>query len=403
MFCRRTLVCCLLLSPLWVAAASPDAHWPSWRGPQGDGHSEERELPIIWGDSQIDWKVELPGQGQSSPTIWGDRIFLTSSLEGGRQRMLICVDRQSRKIAWKEIAWTGEPEATHNMNPRASATCATDGEIVAAFFGKGGLHAYDLEGKKLWSRDLGAFEGPWGTASSPIIVGDVVIQNCDADDQAFLIAVDKKTGKTVWKTDRPMVVRGWSTPILVETGDRRQLVLNGHTGVTSYDPATGKQLWFLQGDRGRGTPTVTPYKDKLIAVSGRPGAMFAMQRDGKEVWRTARRGGRDLPSPIVVGDYLVVVSLQPGMASCYNAATGEELDRIRLNGKFSASPIAAAGLVYIPNEDGATYVLKPGEKLKVIANNSITCKEDEIFRASLTPCEGKLFLRSTNVLYCLKK
>ena len=146
---------------------------------------------------------------------------------------------------WEHVAWTGEPEKSHVMNGWASATCATDGEVVVAFFGKGGLHAYAVDGQPLWSRDLGPFEGPWGTAASPVIVGDLVIQNGDSDRDAFLEAFDRKTGKTVWRRPRPDH-RGWSTPILVQHDGREQLVLNGHTGVTAYDPATGAELWFTK-------------------------------------------------------------------------------------------------------------------------------------------------------------
>jgi outer membrane protein assembly factor BamB len=293
------------------------------------------------------------------------------------------------------------------MNTFASATCATDGEVVIAFFGRGGIHAYDFAGKKLWSRDLGLFEGPWGTGSSPIIVGDLVIQNCDAENSASIVGFDKRTGKTVWDTPRERL-RGWSTPLLVEMPERTEIVVNGERGVNAYDPATGKELWFCKGDSGRGTPTVTRHEDILIAVSGRPGDMFAMRSGGSgtvndthEVWRTTRKGARDLPSPIVVGDYLIVVSPQPGLATCYDAATGKELDKIRLEGNFSASPITAKGLVYIPNEAGDVYVLEPGPQLKVVAKNEVVSSDEEVFRASLTPSRGELLLRSDRVLYCV--
>ena len=390
-------------------AFSADINWPGWRGADGTGISGETELPVEWTEDDIAWKTTLPGVGQSSPIVWGDRIFLTSALDGGRERQVLCVSRENGELLWQKTAWKGEPEDTHKMNNRASSTCACDGEHVIAFFGRGGLHCYDLNGELQWSRDLGTFEGPWGTGASPVIIGDLVVQNCDADDKSYLLAVNKRTGKDVWKTER-YTVRGWSTPILVNTGDRTELVMNGHTGVNAYDPKTGKELWYCQGDRGRGTPTVTPYKDMLIAVSGRPGAMFAMRPGGSgtvnathEVWRTIRKGGRDLPSPIVVGDYLVVASLNPGIITCYEAGTGKLLDRIRVDGNFSASPFAANGLIYIPNEAGKIFVLKPGQKLDVVATNSVDAGANEIFRASLTPSNGRILCRSDRVLYCIGK
>lgn len=385
-----------------------ETNWPAWRGPLGTGVSDATDLPVNWNDSNIRWRTELVGKGQSSPVVWGDKIFLTASEGEGRERIVMGLDRVTGELLWKDVAWIGEPEPTHKMNTFASATCATDGEVVVGFFGRGGIHAYAPDGKKLWSRDLGPFEGPWGTGASPIIVGDLVIQNCDADDKASIVGLDKQTGKTAWETPRERL-RGWSTPIVVETAQRTEVVVNGELGVNAYDPTTGKELWFCKGDRGRGTPTVTRHEDILIAVSGRPGDMFAMRAGGNgtvngshEVWRTTRKGGRDLPSPIVVGNFLVVVSLQPGLATCYDASSGKELDKIRLEGNFSASPITAKGLIYIPNEAGEVYVLEPGEKLKVVAKNLLKVSDEEIFRASITPSRGELLIRSDRVLYCVQ-
>jgi len=411
MHCRMLRVV-VLLGLLTFASSNEllaEVNWPAWRGPLGTGISDATDLPVTWNASNIRWKTQLPGRGQSSPVVWGDNIFLTAAEGDGRQRIVMGLDRVTGELLWQEVAWTGEPEPTHKMNTFASATCATDGEVVVAFFGRGGIHAYDLTGKKLWSRDLGLFEGPWGTGASPILVGDLVIQNCDADDKASIIGLDKRTGKTVWETQRERL-RGWSTPLVVETSERTEIVVNGENGVNAYDPVTGDELWFCKGDRGRGTPTVTRYEDILVAVSGRPGDMFAMHPGGSgtvnathEVWRTTRKGGRDLPSPIVVDKYLIVVSLQPGIATCYDVVTGQELDIIRLEGNFSASPIAAQGLVYIPNEAGDVYVLEPGQKLKVVAKNQVAPSDEEVFRASITPSQGELLLRSDRVLYCVKR
>src|SRR5262249_22651319 len=163
----------------------------------------------------------------SSPIVWGDRIFLTSAREKGRERVVLCVDARNGKMLWEHVAWTGEPEPIREMNSWASASRATDGEIVGASFRKGGLHDDSRAGKHLWSRELGPFEGPWGTAACPIIIGDLVIQNGDADVNAFIMGLDKHSGETVWTTPR-FNSRGWSTPILVNAGGRTEMVLNGH-------------------------------------------------------------------------------------------------------------------------------------------------------------------------------
>jgi outer membrane protein assembly factor BamB len=401
------LVAAVSLIATTTAAAHAESNWPSWRGPAGSGHSADDTLPVKWTDANVVWKTQLVGSGQSSPTVWGQRIFLTSSTENGSKRNVMCLDRATGKLLWNHVAWTGEPEKTHAMNQFASATCATDGKYVIAFFGKGGIHCYDFSGELIWSRDLGQFAGPWGAAASPIIVGDIVIQNCDSESDACLIGLNKKTGDTIWKTSRENL-RGWCSPILIESGNRTEVVLNGELGVSAYDPKTGKSLWFCKGDRGRGTPTVATYKDLLIAVAGRPGDMIAVKSGGSgtvnsthEVWRTNRKTGRDLPSPIVVGEYLLVVNLRPGTATCYEAATGKQLDQIRLSGGFSASPIAAGGLVYIPNENGEVFVLKPGTNLEIVARNKLSPKSNEVFRASLTPHDGQILCRSDKVLYCI--
>ncbi len=385
--------------------------WPSWRGPAGDGHSKESKLPVKWSAKSVLWKKELPGEGQSSPVIVGDRIFLTTALEGGKKRVVLCVDRRTGNILWQREAWAGVPEKSHEMNGWASATCASDGERVIAFFGKGGLHCYSVDGEKLWSRDLGPFTGAWGTSACPLIVGDLVVQNCDATTNAFLLAVNKKTGKNVWKTPRPDLPKGgWSSPVLVDTGKRKELVLNGETHVVGYDPDTGKILWQCKAFNGRGEPTVAPDKGLVYVVNGLAGDIYAVKTGGAGdvtrsniVWHTPRKGGRDQPSPIVVGNYLLAADMT-GILTCYDSGSGKVLYKERLrDAQFTASPIAANGLVYFLNEAGETFVIEPGPTLKVVAENSVGGKKTDYFRASPTPAAGQIFLRSRTHLYCIGK
>ncbi|MBS0267005.1 MAG: PQQ-like beta-propeller repeat protein [Planctomycetes bacterium] len=390
---------------LLVSTVQAEPNWPQWRGPQGTGHSQAEQVPQQWNAESVLWKVPLPGVGQSSPVVWGTRIFLTSALDEGQQRVVYCIDTNTGKTVWEQTAWQGQPEPTHQMNGWASATCATDGTVVVAFFGKGGLHAYDLDGKLLWSLDLGPFVGPWGVAACPILVGDLVIQNCDADENPYLIAVDKLTGKTVWKTERDGP-RGWSTPIVIAAAGRTELVLNGHTGVTAYNPQNGEKLWFCKSFNGRGEPTITPAGDLLCAVNGLAGDIYAVRPGGSgdvtethRAWHTPRRGGRDTPSPIVIGPYMIVADMK-GIATCYTAATGAELWKERICDAISSSPIAVNGLAYFQDETGATVIIRPGPTLDVVARNSLGA-EKEIFRASLTPLNGRLLSRSQSMLYCI--
>ena len=395
---------------LFGSSVQAESNWANWRGPSYDGHSDEAGLPTEFSDKDIDWKVDLPGIGQSSPAIWGERIFLTTALDGGKQRVVFCLDRNDGRMMWKQTSWTGsEVEPIHRMNSWASTTCATDGEHVYAFFGRGGgLHCYTVSGEHVWSRDLGAFASPWGTAACPLLVGDLVIQNCDADEDAYITALDKKTGKTVWKTKRDNK-RGWSSPIVIDTGKRKEVVVNGHTGARGYDPKTGKDLWFAKSVRGRGTPTVTPGNGRVHVLNGLSGAIYSVIPGGsgdisdtKQIaWSTIRKGGRDLPSPIIIGGSMLVMGMK-GVLSRYDVQTGEESEKIRVGGNYSASPIAYSGMAAFISESGETVLIKPGKTPEVVSRSQLTKSlDEEIFRSSITPTEGQLFIRTTHTLYCI--
>ena len=385
--------------------------WPRWRGPAGTGHSNEADLPIRWTDDNILWSTDLNGAGQSSPVAWGNRIFLTTSTEKGAARHVLCIDRHSGQHLWKNTAWKGVPERVHGMNSWASPTCVTDGECVVAFFGDAGIHCYEVDGTPRWSHDLGKFSmNDWGVASSPILVGDLVVQNCDADNVAFIVAFHKRTGEEVWRTQRPRS-RSWSTPIITDMDGQPVIVVNGHFGIHAYEPQTGKSLWAYEGGSGRGSPSVVTHDDLIIGLSGLcrgEGDLIALPVSSRgEVaadalrWSVARPRGRDLPSPIVVGQFLFTVSLRPGLAICYDATTGKESWKQRLVGQWSSSPVAANGLVYLIDESGETVVLRPGPSFEQIARNQVTTSTEEVFRASLMPYDGQLFCRSNKRLFCI--
>jgi outer membrane protein assembly factor BamB len=397
-------------TPPAPSAAPSDSDWPGWRGPGADGHSKEKDLPQQWTEASVAWKTPLPGSGQSSPVIWGERIFLSAALERGRQRVVFCVNRKTGKIEWEKVAWTGDPEPTHAMNGWASATCAVDGERVYAFFGRGGgLHCYSVDGAPVWSRELGSFEGPWGTAACPVLVGGLVIQNCDADKDARLVAFDKKTGKDVWSAPRGPY-RGWSTPVLIGAGSRKELVLNGHTGLIAYDPESGKELWSCRCDQGRGEPTVTPANGLLYALNGLGGGGLYSVRPGgagdvtstHRLWIT-KRGDRDTPSPIVIGDVVLAMSLRPDILTAYDAASGRELWKQRVGGQVSASPIAYDGRAFLITEAGETIVVDPKREERIVGRSTLGAAKGEIFRATLTPSDGQIFIRSDRMLYCIGK
>ncbi|NQU21591.1 MAG: PQQ-binding-like beta-propeller repeat protein [Candidatus Nealsonbacteria bacterium] len=409
----RLLLLLLACSQMLQTSLRAETRWPGFRGPQGTGQSADDNVPVKWGPGDIAWRTELNGQGHSSPCVWDDNIFLTGARKTESEqveRLIFCLDRNTGAVVWQQVASVGKAEVTHRMNGFASATCATDGQRVVAFFGHGGIHTYDMHGKKLWSRDLGTLPGAWGTAASPLIVDDKVIQNCDAQGESFVIALDMKTGETVWKTGRGQMPRGgWSTPLLIDVGSRRELILNGEYGVHGYDPDTGKELWFCKGFNGRGTPSPTFDRQRLFVVSSKPGDTFALRpggsgnvRETRIVWHTPRSSGRNLSSPVLAGGCLLTANMS-GIGVCYDALTGKEHWTARLEGSLTASPMAAGGLAYFQNEAGTTLVIRPGKDLDVIARNHIEPPEGEIFRSSPVPSEGQIFCRSNRALYCIGK
>lgn len=397
-----------LLACLTVSALHAEPNWPRLGGPQGTGQSGETTLPVTWDAGAIRWKAALRGAGQSAVVNWGDRLFVTSAGPDGTTRWVHCLDRQTGKLQWEREIKVAKPELTHKMNTWATATCVTDGERVVAFFGAGGLHCFDLEGKPLWSCNLGAFPGPWGVAASPIIEGNLVIQNCDAEGACAITAVDKTTGQVAWTTPRRSVDRGgWSTPIVIETGGRREVILNGQFGVNAYDPATGNELWFCAGFAGRGEPVPAFAHGLLFVVNGLAGNTYTIRPGGSgdvtgthRVWNARRTGGRDQPSPVVVGDFVLISSMS-GVLTTYDAKSGQVHFTDRLGSAIAATPLVANGLVYFLLESGETVVVKPGKALDIVARNSLGAAANEIFRASLAPIQGQLFTRSHQVVYCI--
>ena len=408
----RALIVTLLLSATAIAE-----NWSQWRGPNTDGRSAAADIPVKWGSANVEWKTRIPGQGHSSPVAWQDRIFLTSGTDNGRSRTVHCLQAtgaEAGKILWSKVVWKGAAERVHRMNSRATATCATDGKRVYASFGSGGLYCLSVvDGNTAWKKELGQFDTRgWGTASSPVIVGKAVVQCCDGDNQAYLVAYDRATGKQLWRTPRPKN-RSWSSPTLANVDGNQILLLNGHAGMSAYNAKTGKRIWYNLGGSGRGTPSVVAGGGLAVAISGRSrgdGDMIAVRLSAKgkvsrpnEAWRI-RRGGRDLPSPIIVGKYLLACNLRPGVATCYDLASGRLLWKKRLPAGFSASPISVKGLVYFLDQSGQVSVVKPGPKFDLVASNRIDpASSNEVFRAGMMPQDSRIYLRSNTTLYCVGK
>jgi len=390
------------------AVLRAEPNWPRFGGPAGSGLSRETALPVKWDAGAVVWKATLKGTGQSSVVNWGNRLFLTSASADGTQRWVHGLDRQTGKLLWEREITVAAPEIIHRMNTFASPTCVTDGERVIAFFGPGGLHCFDLDGMPQWSRELGAFPGPWGVAASPVIDGDLVLQNCDAEGACSLVALNKRTGEPVWTAKRARAERGgWSTPVVIEAGGRRELLLSGEAGVNAYDPATGGELWFCRGIAGRGEPVPVYANGLIYVVNGLPGNTYVIKPGGNgdvtathRVWDAKRFGGRDQPAPAVVGDFLLISSMS-GILTSYDAKSGAIHFSERLGATLAASPLVANGLVYFQMESGEVVVIKPGKTLEIVARNSPGAGRNEFFRAGLSPIQGQLFTRSRSVVYCI--
>lgn len=387
-------------------------NWPRWRGPGGGAVSSEQGLAFHWTTTRhIAWKVEIPGEGSSSPIVWGPRVFVTSAQEDGTRRQLHCLHTDTGERLWTREIIDDDPEITSSLTGHAAPTPVTDGKHVVAFFGNAGLVAYNFEGEQLWRRDFGEFESELGIASSPILVGDHVIQVCDHDGKyyrtfdSFMICLDVATGRQIWKTHRRGLERSWSTPVLVPVGDQgHELVVNAQDELRGYSPETGELLWQVRGMMGWVTPSPV-YADGLVfATSGKDGPLQAIRPGGQAdvtsthvAWQH-ERGGPYVCSPLVYQGRLYVLD-EMGIMNCYRAKTGQRLFRQRLAGKFTASAVAADGHLLVTNEAGKTYVLAAADDFRLVAENQLV----EGCLASPAISQGKLFLRSEHHLWCVAK
>lgn len=398
--------------------------WPSWRGPSRDGHSTDTRVPLEWGNAKnVKWTVDLPGTGNSSPVVWDDRIYLTAATKQGDERWILCINRKSGKIVWQRAAVKGlPPESTHEWNTHASATCATDGLRVYAFFGTPGMCCYDMEGNLLWRKSFGTLASSTGWAAgaaSPILFENLVIVNGDQGairgqinekgtdyGSSWLWALNKHTGAVVWQTLRNQGM-GWSTPVLWTTKGRQELVLNGQLGVWSYEPRTGKELWHVSGRKdGEGFGELTPIwgHGLLYVFTGKPGPAWAIRPGGAGdiskthlAW-TIQRKDRDVSSPILVGDYIYTIS-RIGVATCLEAKTGNERWRERLGGQPCASLLSIGNKVMFLTEQGTAFVVEPGPQFRLLHENRLGSGDE--FRASPAVVDGQLLIRSDRRLYCI--
>jgi outer membrane protein assembly factor BamB len=408
----RTLVALALFFGLPLAAVTED--WPAWRGPEGDGHSAERDLLTKWDrTTNVRWKVALPEEGNSSPVVWSNRIFLTQAINQGRRRAVLCFDRADGKLLWqKDIPYT-EKESTHATNPYCSATPVADGQRIIASLGSAGLVCYDFTGKQIWHKDVGPMEHIWGNASSPILYEDLAILWCGPGKRQILLAVNKTTGQTVWEHDEPggnvgadpSQWRGsWSTPLVIKVADHDELILSVPDKLKGFDPKTGKELWSCSGLGPLVYTSPVHAEGIIVAMSGYHGPAMAVRAGGKgdvtathRLWQHTSSIPQRIGSPVIVGDYIYILN-EPGTAQCFELKTGKSLwDKARVGDKSWASLVAADGKLYVTDHGGTTIVLAADPKFKVIAKNPL----GEPVRASIAVSNGELFLRTYKHLWCI--
>lgn len=381
--------------------------WPGFRG-TGNSVSVAARLPLKWDtETGVLWRTDLPGYGQSSPVIWQSRVFVTTAIGDQKQTAaVIATDLNSGKILWKKEIAASVPAKVSNYISRAAPTPAVDARRVYAFFEMGNLLAIDHQGKVLWQRsltdDYGSIKGNHGVGSSIALTEKSVIVLVDHDGPSYLLAVDKATGKTLWKTDRPAKV-SWSSPIVESDGEQTQIVVSSNGTCEAIDAANGKQLWIVSGLDGNTVPSATIHDDLVIVASSAVGENLAIRRGGQGdvsdshvLWRS-RKATASFGSALVYQGHTYMVS-RSGIAHCLNTKTGETVWTRRVGDSCWASPLGAAGRVYFFGKGGKTTVVAAGEKLNVLAENSLPT-DDRVY--GIAAVDGKLVVRSGRQLTCL--
>jgi outer membrane protein assembly factor BamB len=405
------------------------AEWPGWRGPTGDGVSTETSIPLKWSRTDsVRWKTPLPDEGNSSPVVWKDRVFITQATEKtdwppkgagnagpavARRRSLRCYSRADGQLLWQKDVIYDQKESTHLTNPFCSASPVTDGERVVVSHGSAGLFCYDFAGKEQWRKDVGKLEHIWGNASSPVLYGGLVILWAGPGERQVLLAADMTTGKTVWEHSEPGGNSGkekgswlgsWSTPLVVHLPGRDELIVPVPHKLKAFDPKTGKELWSCDGmgPLAYASPVVSS-DGIVVAMSGFHGPDLAVRAGGNgdvtktRLWRHAEKIPQRIGSPIIVGKHAYLLS-ENGLAQCFDLQTGEDRwNKQRVSGSSWGSMAAAGERLYVTNLLGETMVLAAKPEFEVLARNRL----DERTLASPAISVGDIFIRTYKHLWCI--
>jgi outer membrane protein assembly factor BamB len=407
---------------LGTGQALTAANWPAWRGPHSTGICEERNLPLTWSTNEnVRWRVPLPERGNSTPVIWGDRVFVTQAVEAEHRRMLMCFDKTSGKVLWKSGVTYTDKEPTHETNPYCSASPVTDGERVIASYGSAGLYTYDFSGKELWRRDLGKQHHVWGNAASPVIRGDLCILNVGPGERQFLVALDKKTGDEKWRVEEPgghfgepkpgqnqrdVWIGSWTTPIVITEGSGNSLVMTWPKRLVAYDPLSGKEKWTCRGLNPLVYTSPLHSEGIVVAMGGFGGMSLAVKTGGSgdvtdthRLWHHPKTKQR-IGSGVIAGEHIYILN-DPGIAECFELKTGKLVWEERLKGPAKSdswsSMVLAGDHIYVSNQGGDTFVLEASPTFKTLATNSL---REPIF-SSVAVSGGNLFLRTHKALWCI--
>ena len=419
------------LRPTLVAQKAGDEFWPQWRGPQMSGVSASATPPATWSEStNVRWKIEIPGRGSASPVVWGDRVYLLTAIpvaggvadphaprgglpERGLHRFVVmAINRKDGKVVWQQTAREAEPhEASHNDNGTwASSSAITDGEHVIAPFESQGLYAYDMNGKLVWQKDLGDkyMRNTFGEGSTPALYKDRLFYVWDHQKESFIVALDKRTGEELWRVKRDEI-DSWATPLVVERNGITQVIVPGMNRVRSYDAANGQIVWETAGLTMNPIPSPVYGDGMVFLTSGfRGNSLKAVKLDGAKgditntpavAW-TLDRDTPYVPSPLLYNGILYFLKTNNGLLTAVDAKTGKphyQAQRIEGVPNVFASPVAAAGKIFVVGREGATAVITPGPTLEVIATNTL----DDHFDASPALVGSEIYLRGVKYLYSI--
>jgi outer membrane protein assembly factor BamB len=439
----RVALIFIVLAP--IGAVLAQENWPQWRGPSRNGVSNATNLPTTWSQTEnIVWKTPLPSWSAGTPIIWGDRIFVTSPSQaesepappqeqeqqgrrrgrdpGGAKLLLLCLSKKDGRVIWQREL--DEGNELHRKQNNSSPSPVTDGKRVWAVTGTGAVTAFDMEGRKIWQRNLqqdyGSFGLNWGYASSPLLHdGKLVIEvlhGMKTDDPSYIVALDAMTGKPLWRQERPTDAvaespDAYTTPALLEYGGKAQIVITGGDYVTGHDPETGKEIWRAAGlnpeKEGNYRIVASPVVvDGMIYAPTRKTPLLALRAGGAGevttshlVWKWEGGAAPDVPTPVCDGKHFYMVD-DKGLVSCLDAKDGKVIwgPERTAQGIVSASPVLADGKLYITNERAVTTVLAAGAEFKILATNEL----DGSYTLSSPAVSGaQLFIRTSTHLYCI--